>query len=272
MSERIGFIGLGNLGSPMALNLLDSGHELTVYNRTAGKTELLQQRGAAVATTPIEVVQPGGIIVSVLWDAEAVESVVTSSFFLERLGAGGIHISMCTCLPAAAKRLADLHARHGCTYVEAPVFGRHEAAVAKKLWMPVAGPQSAKDRIRPLLLAMGAQEVFDFGEEIGSATMVKIVGNFLLISATRSLTEALRLIDVTGGDMQAVVNMLTQTLFPSPIYQSYGNRIAERQPTFSQSKIPQKDLGLFEAIAQQHQVPAPMAATIISLLQSGTVA
>ena len=100
--------------------------------------------------------------------------------------------------------------------------------------------------------------------------MVKIVGNFLLISATSSLTEALRLIDVTGGDMQAVVHMLTQTLFPSPIYQSYGSRIAERQPTFSQSNIPSKDLGLFEAIAQQHQVTAPIAQAIRSLLQSRT--
>ncbi len=179
---------------------------------------------------------------------------------------------MCTCLPAAAKRLADLHAHYGCTYVEAPVFGRHEAAVARKLWMPIAGPQAAKDRIRPILVDMGAQEVFDFGEEIGAATMVKIVGNFLLISATRSLTEALRLVDVTGGDMRAVVNMLTQTLFPSSIYQSYGNRIAERQPTFSQSRIPQKDLALFAAIAQQHHLAAPMAEVIMSLLQSGPVA
>jgi 3-hydroxyisobutyrate dehydrogenase-like beta-hydroxyacid dehydrogenase len=270
MSERIGFIGLGDLGSPMAVNLLDSGYALTVYNRTQIKTELLEQRGATVASAPIKVIEPGGVIVSVLWDSDAVESVVTSPGFLERLGSGGVHISMCTCLPAAAKRLAELHARHGCTYVEAPVFGRHEAAVARKLWMPIAGSQSAKDRIRPLLVAMGAQGIFDFGEEIGTAMMMKIVGNFLLISATRSLTEALRLIDVTGGDMQAVVNMLTQTLFPSPIYQSYGNRIAERQPSFSQSNIPQKDLGLFEAIAQQHQVAAPMAQTILSLLQSSS--
>ena len=132
MSERVGFIGLGNLGSPMAVNLVDSGYTLTVYNRTLSKTTLLQQHGAAVAATPVEVVEPGGVIISVLWDADAVESVITSPDFLERLGAGGIHISMSTCLPAAAKRLAELHARHGSTYVEAPVFGRHEAAVAKK--------------------------------------------------------------------------------------------------------------------------------------------
>ena len=270
MSKQVGFIGLGDLGSPMAVNLLDSGYTLTVYNRTPSKTELLQRRGATVARAPIEVVEPGGVIVSVLWDADAVESVVSSAGFLERLGVGGIHISMCTCLPASARHLADLHARHGSTYVEAPVFGRHEAAVARKLWMPYAGPRWAKDRIRPLLLAMGAQGIYDFGEQIGAATMVKIVGNFLLISATSSLTEALRLIDATGGDMPSVVNMLTQTLFPSPIYLSYGNRIATGQPMFSQSNIPRKDLGLFEAIAQQHHVNAPIADTILSRIRNST--
>ena len=190
--------------APIAINLIDSGYALTVYNRTPNKTESLRKRGAAVATEQIDVVEPGGMVISVLWDADAdvVESIVTAAGFLERLGVGGIHVSMCTCLPTAAWRILSLHARHGATYIEAPVFGRHEAAVAKKLWMPFAGPQSAKDRVRPLLMTMGVQGVFDFGEEIGAATMVKIVGNFLLMSATASLTEALRLIDVTAASLR----------------------------------------------------------------------
>ncbi len=72
MSERIGFIGLGDLGSPMAVNLLDRGYTLTVYNRTSSKTALVEQCGAAVVNAPIDVVEPGGIIVTVLWDADAV--------------------------------------------------------------------------------------------------------------------------------------------------------------------------------------------------------
>ena len=271
MSERIGFVGLGKLGTPMAANLLDSGYQLAVYNRTPGKSDSLRQRGAAVAANPVEVAEPGGVVISVLWDADAVETVVTSNGFLDRLGAGGIHVSMCTCLPESAKRLADLHARHRVRYVEAPVCGRPEAAVAKKLWVPMAGPQAAKDRIRPLLVAMGAQGIFDFGEEVGAATMVKLAGNFLLLSATRSLTEALGLIERTGGDMKAVLDMLTQTLFPSPIYQMYGKLVAEKVPTPSQSlEIPRKDLGLFEAVSQQHQFTAPVAHTLLSLLRSDT--
>ena len=157
MSEQIGFIGLGSLGLPMAANLLGSGYTLTVYNRTASKADSLVQRGARLAASPVETLTAGGIVISVLWDSTAVEEVVTSEGFLDRLGPNGIHVSMCTGSPAAAKRLAALHAQHGSTFVEAPVFGRPEAAVARALSVPFTGPQAAKDRIRPVLIALGAQ-------------------------------------------------------------------------------------------------------------------
>ena len=210
---------------------------------------------------------PGGIIVSVLWDGEAVESIVESDGFLERLE-GGIHVSVCTCSPEAARGLAKLHAEHGSSYIEAPVFGRPEAVAARKLWMPLAGPQAAKERVRPVLTAMGAQGIFDFGEEMGAAVMVKLVGNFLLISAARSMTEALATAEKAGVDVEAAVKMLTETLFPSPIYKTYGAMIAEKKLVFTQSKIPEKDLGLIEAVAWQYDLPAPIAHTIRELLRN----
>ena len=79
---------------------------------------------------------------------------------------------------------------YGSVYIEAPIFGRLEAAVARSLWIPFAGPQRAKERVRPLLQAMGGQGIFDFGEEVGAATLVKLVGNFLIISAARSLVDS----------------------------------------------------------------------------------
>jgi 3-hydroxyisobutyrate dehydrogenase-like beta-hydroxyacid dehydrogenase len=268
MSEPIGFIGLGNLGLPMAVNLLDSGYVVTVYNRTASKAESLVKRGARIASSPADAVPVSGIVVTVLWDAAAVESVVTSDGFLDRLGPGGIHVCMCTGSAETAKRLAALHAEHGSTYVEAPVFGRPEAAVAKKLWILLAGPGMAKDRVRPLITAMGAQGIFDFGEEVGAATVVKLVGNFLIISAGRSLAEALVVAERAGVDPKAAVAMLTQTLFPAPIYQSYGKMIAEKTvPTNQQPEIPLKDLGLFQTIAQQSELATPIAHALLDLLQ-----
>jgi 3-hydroxyisobutyrate dehydrogenase-like beta-hydroxyacid dehydrogenase len=161
MSETIGFIGLGLLGLPLATNLLNAGYELRVYNRTASKAESLVAQGAQLAPRPVDAVTTGGIVATIVWDDAALESVVMSDGFLEQLGPGGIHLSMSTVLPETAKKLAALHAQHGSIYIEAPIFGRPEAAVAHQLWIPFAGPQSAKERVRPLLKAIGGQGLFD---------------------------------------------------------------------------------------------------------------
>src|SRR5579859_2398517 len=143
MRDVIGFIGLGHLGLPVATNLLTAGYALRVYNRTASKAEPLVAQGAQLASSPRDAVTPGGIVVTLVWDEAALESVMMSSGFFEQLGPGGIHISMSTVLPGAAKKFAALHAQHGSTYIEAPIFGRPEAAVARQLWIPLAGPQRA---------------------------------------------------------------------------------------------------------------------------------
>ena len=268
MSETIGFIGLGQLGLPMATNLLNAGYALLAHNRTASKAEALVALGAQLASRPVDAVTSGGIVATIVWDDAALESVVMSDGFLEELGSGGIHLSMSTVLPETAKKLAAMHAQHGSVYIAAPIFGRPEAAVAQQLWIPFAGPQSAKERVRPLLKAMGGQGIFDFGEEVGAATLVKLMGNFLIASAGYSLREALSMAEKNGVDPKAVVDMLTQTLFPAPIYQSYGKRIAEKTAPFSQSKIPLKDVGLFKKTAQQVESPTPIASLLHDLLRS----
>jgi len=268
MSETIGFIGLGHLGLPLATNLLHAGYALRVYNHTASKAESLVREGAHLATRHADAVTTGGIVVTIVWDGAALESVVMSNGFLEQLGQGGVHLSMSTVLPETAKKLAAIHAQHGSVYVEAPIFGRPEAAVAKQLWIPVAGPVLAKERVRPLLSAMGAQGIFDFGEEVGAATLVKLVGNFLIASAGYSLREALSMAQKNGVDPKAVVEMLTQTLLPAPIYQSYGRRIAENTAPFSQNAIPLKDVGFFKQTAQQVESPTPIARLLHDLLRS----
>ena len=268
MSETIGFIGLGHLGLPMATNLLNAGYPLRVYNRTASKADLLIAQGASLASRPVDVATSGGIVVSIVWDGAALESVVMSDGFLEQLGQGGVHVAMSTVLPETSRKLAAIHAQHGCVYVEAPIFGRPEAAVARQLWMPFVGPQQAKERVRPLLKAMGAQGIFDFGEEVGAANIVKLVGNFLITSAGYSLRESLLMAGKNGVDPKAVLDMLTQTLLPAPIYINYGKRIAENNAPFSQTAIPLKDVGFFKQTAQQVESATPVASLLLDLLKS----
>jgi len=266
MRETIGFIGLGHLGLPIAANLVEAGHQLRIYNRTPGKADGLVARGAQLAPRPVDTASPGGIVVTVLWDDEALENVVTSEGFLQQLGPGGLHISMSTVLPETAQRMAALHAPHGSTYLDAPIFGRPEAAVARQLWIPVAGAAAAKDRARPLLDAMGARGVFDFGEAVGSATIVKLVGNFMIVSAARTMVEGLSMAEKNGVDPKAVVDMLTTTLFAAPIYQSYGKMIAEKTAPAMQGGIPFKDLGLFRRTAERVGSPTPISGRLHDLV------
>lgn len=267
MREEIGFIGLGSLGLPVATHLLHAGYTLRVYNRTASKAQPLVAQGAHLATQPRAAVTTGGIVVTLVWDDAALESIVRSDGFLERLGSGGIHLSMSTVLPDTSRRLAALHMEYGSSYVDAPIFGPPEAAVARQLWIPYSGPERAKERIRPLLQAMGAQGIFDFGEAVGATNIVKLVGNYLIVSAGYSMHEALSLAEKNGVDPKPVADMLTHTLFAAPIYQSYGKRIAEGSAAFGQSAIPLKDVGLFEQTAQQVESPTPIAHLLLELLR-----
>src|SRR5690348_7570277 len=132
MNTRVSFIGTGKLGTPMALNLLAAGtFDLTVYNRTPAKARHLVEQGAKLAPTAEDAASGAQIIITVLADDHAVTAVADDSF-LSACPPGAIHLSMSTIRPATSEKLAETHARHNVAYVAAPVFGRPEAAAAKR--------------------------------------------------------------------------------------------------------------------------------------------
>lgn len=268
MNEKtIGFIGLGNMGQPMALNLLKAGYALKVYNRTADKTAPLVAQGARSVSRPGEAVTTGSILVSIVTDDAALEAIVMSEGLLEQLGQDGIHLSMSTVSPATAQRLAAIHKRYGSYYVDAPVFGVPQAAAEQKLWICLAGPTAAKERVRPLLEAMG-RGIFDFGEEVGAANIVKLSGNFISFTAMQAMAEVLSLAKKNRIDPTKLVDMLTQTLFPIPIYQIFGKQMALNPEQFAgrRSWIALKDVGLFNEATTQAESQAPLAHFLHDLL------
>ena len=263
MKERIGWLGLGALGLPMARNLQESGYGLTVYNRTASKADALRGGGAEVVASAQEVAVKGGIVVSVLWDSDTTEEIVTQDF-LARME-GGVHIGMCTGSPQAAQRLAKLHAENGSAYVEAPVFGRPEAALARQLAIPYIGSRGVKERVKPILTALGGTVLFDMGEQAGQATVLKQLGNFLIISMGRSLAEGLAIASGAGVAPLAAVTMLADSVFPMPIFRSYGKALATGANTLASSQIPAKDLGLFHQLATDHGLQNPIGQLLLQL-------
>jgi 3-hydroxyisobutyrate dehydrogenase-like beta-hydroxyacid dehydrogenase len=264
MADVIGFIGLGHMGRAMAGNLLKAGYRLHVYNRTPEKAAPLVAQGATLMSHPSDTAERGGIVLTMLADDHTVESAVFGETgILERLGPGGIHLSMSTVSPATARRLAEHHSRYQTAYVAAPVFGRPEAAAAKKLWISLSGPHAAKDRVKPILGALG-QGVFDFGEEPGAANVVKLAGNFLLASAIEALAEALTLAEKNGVDRMKLASMLSQTLFACPAYQTYGEAIAQEryQPAGFLMSLGLKDITLVLQTAAASAMPMPLASLL----------
>lgn len=271
MNESIGFIGLGNMGQPMAHNLLKAGFDLYVYNRSPNRAEPLVAQGAHQVSRPSEVAEPDRIVVTMVANDNALESIVLGEEgFLERLGPNGIHLSMSTVSPATACKLADLHAKHGSMYVAAPVFGRPEAAAAQKLWICLSGPQAAKERVQPVLHALG-QGIFDFGEEPEAANVVKLTGNFLIAAAMEAMAEALTLAEKHGIDRTKVIDMFGQTSFACPIYQNYGKSIAQKRyaPAGFYLSLGLKDVGLVLQTADNAKMPMPIASLLHDRLIAG---
>ena len=190
---QVGFIGLGNMGTGMARNLIKAGHALTLHNRTLAKAEALRKEGAQLAQRPAEAAR-GAVVITMLADDAAVEAAVFGADgLLAALAPGAVHVSMSTISVALSERLAAAHAKAGQAYVAAPVFGRPEAAAAAKLFIAAAGPAKAIATCQPLFDAM-AQRTFVIGEEPVKANVIKLSGNFLIASVIESLPRFPRMV------------------------------------------------------------------------------
>ena len=271
MNLDAGFIGLGSMGLPIAENLLAAGVKLRVFNRSAAKAQPLAAKGAIVAPSHGDVATPGGIVLTMLADDAAVESMVTGENGLAaRLAPGGIHVSMSTIAPSTARRLAQYHAERGSIYVASPVFGRPDAAAARQLVICTSGAKAAKVKVLPLQEMIG-RAVYDYGEEHGAANVVKVAGNFLTAAAIEAMAEALTIVERNGIDRLKVADMLGQTLFACPVYQRYGEMVAAKRHTPAGFKLALglKDLELALKTASEARVPVPVAAIVRERMMAG---
>ncbi len=259
----VGFIGLGQMGQAMALNLVKAGHRVVVFNRTRAKSEALASEGAEIAESVADACRRPALITMLAGD-DAVEAV----FFgngngLSALGQGAVHISMSTISVALSDRLAEAHRNAGHSYVAAPVFGRPEAAAAAKLFVVAAGPEATLARCQPLLDAVG-QRTFVIGDKPSSANLVKLSGNFLLAAMIECLGEAFALVRKGGIDPHRYLEILTNTLFSAPAYKTYGTIIANQQyePAGFKMSLGLKDVRLALAAADALATPMPVASLV----------
>ena len=260
---KIGFIGLGGMGSRMAMNLLKSGHDVTLYNRTRAKAEALIDNGAKVADTISQACQAEAVC-TMLADDNAVESVLFSDGgVLASLAKDAIHISSSTISVALSKRLTEAHAKAGQHFVAAPVFGRPDAAAAGQLFVVAAGPSEVLQTVAPILCSVG-QRTFIISETPSAANLVKLSGNFLIACVIESLGEAMALVSKAGIDQHQFLDVVTSTLFGAPVYKTYGRLIVERkfEPAGFAAPLGQKDIRLTLAAAEELRVPLPLASLL----------
>ncbi len=259
---NVGFIGLGNMGLPMARNLLKAGHAVTVYNRTRERADSLRVEGAAVASQAADACK-GDVLITMLADDKAVSAVVFDSQLVEKLPPSAVHISMSTISVALAQELTKAHSEAGRHFVSAPVFGRPEAAETAKLAIVAAGPAELIAQCQPLFDAMG-QRTFVVGEEPYHSNVVKLAGNFLILSVIESLGEAYALLRKSGVKPETFLEIMTSTLFAAPVYKTYGNLIAKEQflPAGFKLSLGLKDVSLVLAAAVAARAPMPVASLV----------
>jgi 3-hydroxyisobutyrate dehydrogenase-like beta-hydroxyacid dehydrogenase len=256
---KVGFIGLGRMGAGMAGNLINAGHEVTVYNRTPEKARTLAAAGARIASRVAQACH-GDAVMSMLANDEAVESLVFGpEGVLASLSPGALHASSSTISVTLSQRLSEEHAARGQRYVAAPVFGRPDAAAAAQLVVVAGGEKTAIEAARPLLEAI-ARKVFVVGDVPQAANLVKLSGNFLNASVIESLGEAFALIGKAGIDRQRYLEILA-SLFNVPAYNTYGALIASGrfEPAGFAAPLGQKDIRLLLAAADTLGVPMPVA-------------
>ena len=270
-SSIIGFVGLGQMGRAMAQRLAEGGFRLRVWNRTRSRADGLS---AEVCATAREVAAGADLVVSSLADDRAAREVVLGAGgVLSGLGKGGVHVGTSTISLRLAGELAEAHAAAGASFVASPVLGRPDAAARGELWLLTGGDQAALDRAAPVLARLGQGQV-----HLGTprqAALAKLLANFMIAGTIELLAEATTLGEKGGIAPATLVDLLSKTLFGSPIVKGYGGRLAagQYQPAGFPVPLGLKDVELALEAGHDLQAPLPTASVardhLISALARG---
>ena len=257
---KVGFLGLGQMGSGIAANILKAGNDLKVWNRSPEKAEPLVRDGAQLARTPKEAAGGRDIVLTMLADDAALDGVLSGDDgLMAGLGANALHVSMSTIAVATAEAVAAKHAARGQRFISACVFGRPDAAAAKKLFVVAGGDAAEIARARPVLEAIG-QRVFEVGERPSAANLVKLCGNFAILAAIETMGEAMALAEKGGVRKAKLLEVLTGTLFDAPVYRTYGPILVNEsfRPAGFAAPLGFKDMRLAGEAAEKSVTPMPL--------------
>ncbi len=266
--ERVGFIGLGLMGRPMALNLLKAGYPLVVHSRSRGPVDVLVAAGAEAADGPAGVARRCKVIITMVPDSPDVEQVLEGpGGVFEAMQPGTILIDMSTISPVVTRRLAAAASERGATLLDAPVSGGEIGAIDGTLSIMVGGNAEALGKVRPILNVMGNPErVVHIGES-GAGQICKVCNQMAIGGALAVVSELMALARKAGVDPVKVRQALLGGFAASRVLEVHGQRIIDGnyKPGFK-AALYDKDMGIALQTARAHNVPVPVTAVVAQLV------
>lgn len=264
---KVGFIGLGIMGTPMALNLIQAGHQLFVASRSKIPAALAEA-GATVCTNATEVAKRADVVITMVPDTPHVQDVLFGETGVAKgLSAGKTVVDMSSISPMATKQFAQQINALGCDYLDAPVSGGEVGAKAGSLTIMVGGPEAAFERVKPLFEAMGKNITLVGGNGDGQTT--KVANQIIVALNIEAVAEALLFASKAGADPAKVRQALMGGFAASRILEVHGERMVKRtfNPGF-RIELHQKDLNLALQGAKELGVSLPNTASAAQLMQS----
>ena len=265
---RVGFIGLGIMGRPMALNLIKGGHQVTVWSRRQASMAPLLEAGALAAENPAAVAEASEVVFSMVADAPDVRAVMLGVDGVARgASAGLIAVDMSTIPPAAAKGIAKDLASHGIAFLDAPVSGGEVGAVAGTLSIMVGGDEQAFDKVQPLFGCMGKNVVYIGGP--GSGQVAKAANQILTGVGVLAVAEAMTFAKKNGADPARVREALMGGFAGSKILENHGQRMIDRnfKPGFK-SWMHGKDMNIVMQTAHELGLYLPASAATAQMYKA----
>jgi 3-hydroxyisobutyrate dehydrogenase-like beta-hydroxyacid dehydrogenase len=258
---KIGFIGVGRMGSAIAGRIRDAGLDLVVYDTVPEMTKPFAAAGVPVADRLAACCSDREIVVTMLPDDAALEQVTLGpGGICDSLPAGGVHMMMGTHGPAAVRTCAEEHERSGQLSVATPVLGRPEVAAAGQLGIVIGGPRPAAERCKPVIDVV-ARRVFEAGDKPEHAAIVKLANSLALACAIEAMGEGFSLVRKYGVDARVLYDVMTEGLFAAPAYKGYGKLIAEEDygTVGFTAALGLKEIRLILSAADKAHVPLPAA-------------
>jgi len=263
---KLGFVGLGVMGSRMVKRLLDAGHEVTGYNRTKSKAQWLLDAGMKWADSPRAVVEASDISLSMVTNTKALQAIAEGdSGLLAGLTAGKIHVDMSTVSPAYSQELAKQVKAKGAAMLDAPVSGSVITLEEGKLSLMVGGDADVFEKVKPILLDIGPK-VTHVGKN-GLAVTMKIATNLSLAVQMLAFSEGVLIAEKAGIKREVAVEVLTNSVIASPMVKYRGPFVLEMpDEAWFNVNMMQKDMNLALELGRQLDIPLPATATTNEML------